>query len=571
MPGSPVVIPPVGVSTFSRISGRHDSSWGTGKKRRNRSGIVMGEIPAGRRPGGFFTGWRQSMKGARVTMKIQDAGTFQVADGLAVKARRHTGFRSAGRSAASSGCGCGADADPSCGMPPDAASFSFPLKWVVLAGAIWALWSTAVLGSADEKEKAPEKLPVTSERGLGKDLPSWVSLSGEFRVRYEGRRALGYRQGSDDGYGLIRTRLDLGLTPASWLKFGFQGQDASAPGIRDGLSNIGVFRDGFDLRQAYARIGSEASPVALTVGRQVLAYGDQRLVGALNWTNTSRAFDAVKLRVQGDGARFDVFSAQVVQNDPDVRINRSMEGNNLHGVYGVIENVIPGSTLEPYLLWQSTRSVVNELNRRGDLNRYTMGLRAWAKGLGPWDYNLALVQQRGDLAGAEIRAWGYYAELGYSIAAESSPRLYVHYNFGSGDEDGGDGRVGGFVDIYPTAHFLYGYNDLVGWRNLKNIRLGAEFKPHPKFGLQFDFHSFWLATGNDALYNVSGRLSVAPPPGGATDLKVGNELDAVFTVPVSKAVSLSGGVGHMFPGPFLKANTPGHGNTFTYLVASYRF
>ncbi len=77
----------------------------------------------------------------------------------------------------------------------------------------------------------------------------------------------------------------------------------------------------------------------------------------------------------------------------------------------------------------------------------------------------------------EIQAWGYYAELGYSIDAESSPRLYVHYNFGSGDEDGSDGRVGGFVDIYPTAHFLYGYNDLVGWRNLKNIRLGAEFKP----------------------------------------------------------------------------------------------
>ena len=208
------------------------------------------------------------------------------------------------------------------------------------------------------------------------------------------------------------------------------------------MPNIGVFRDGFDLRQAYTQIGSEKSPVALTVGRQVLAYGDQRLVGALNWTNTSRAFDAVKLQFRGDGARVDVFSAQVVQNDPEVRINRSMEGNNLHGVYGAIENVIPGSTLEPYLLLRSAASVVNELNQRGELNRYTMGLRAWAKGLGPWDYNLALVRQWGDMAGAVIDAWGYYVELGYSVDAESSPRLYVHYNFGSGDEDGSDGRVG---------------------------------------------------------------------------------------------------------------------------------
>ena len=520
----------------------------------------------------MFTGWCRMRTGAQLTMKIHDDGVFQVAGSLAEKVRRwQADCRSADGSASKPRSGDDPEGNQTFGTFLNLPNFPFPVKWAMLAGAISLLSSTAVLSSDDEEKKTAEKPPVTVDRALGNDLPSWVDLSGEFRVRYEGRRALGYRQGSDDGYGLIRTRLDLGITPASWLKFGFQGQDASAPGIRDGLPNIGVFRDGFDLRQAYAQIGSEKSPVTLTVGRQVLAYGDQRLIGALNWTNTSRAFDAVKLQFRGDGARVDVFSAQVVQNDPAVRINRSMEGNNLHGVYGAIENVIPGSTLEPYLLWQSTRSVVNELNQRGDLNRYTMGLRVWAKGLGPWDYNLALVRQRGDLAGAEIQAWGYYAELGYSIDAESSPRLYVHYNFGSGDEDGSDGRVGGFVDIYPTAHFLYGYNDLVGWRNLKNIRLGAEFKPHPKFGLQFDFHSFWLATGNDALYTVAGALSVAPPPGGATDLKVGNELDAVFTVPVSKAVSLSGGIGYMFPGPFLKANTPGDGNTFSYLVASYKF
>lgn len=505
-------------------------------------------------------------------MKIHEDGVFQVAGGLKEKPRqRRISCLSADGSDSTSGCGDNAEDDQEFSPLLNGSNFSPLLRRAVLAGTIWALSATVVLGSADKHDKAAEKPPVTDDRGVGKDLPDWVSLSGEFRVRYEGRRNLGYRQGSDDGYGLIRTRLDLGITPASWLKFGFQGQDASAPGIRDGLPNIGTFRDGFDLRQAYAQIGREKSPVTLTVGRQVLAYGDQRLIGALNWTNTSRAFDAVKIQFQGDGARVDVFSAQVVQNDPEVRINRSMEGNNLHGVYGAFENVIPGSTLEPYLLLRSAASVVNELNQRGELNRYTLGLRAWAKGLGPWDYNLALARQWGDMAGAVIDAWGYYVELGYSMDAESSPRLYVHYNFGSGDEDGGDGRVGGFVNLYPTAHFHYGHNDLVGWRNLRNIRLGAQFKPHRKFGLQFDFHSFWLATGNDALYNVSGVLSVAPPPGGAANLKIGNELDAIFTVPVSKAVNLSGGIGYMFPGPFLKANTPGAGNTFTYLVAAYKF
>lgn len=40
---------------------------------------------------------------------------------------------------------------------------------------------------------------------------------------------------------------------------------------------------------------------------------------------------------------------------------------------------------------------------------------------------------------------------------------------------------------------------------------------------------------------------------------------------MGNTVTLLGGVGHMFPGPFLEANSPGDGNTFTYLSIDYRF
>ena len=411
----------------------------------------------------------------------------------------------------------------------------------------------------------------TLKRGLGDARPEWLSLAGEFRVRCEDRQALGYRERRDDGYALVRTRLDIGIEAASWLRFGFQGQDARAPGIRDGVSNIGAFRDGFDIRQAYVQLGSSTAPFSVTVGRQLLAYGDQRLVGALDWANTSRAFDAVKLEARGPGAKIDISSASVVQNDPDRRINQSAEGDNLHGVYAAFDRIIPGSTVEPYVLWQTTPAVVKELDVRGDLDRYTAGGRGWAQGLGPWDYNMAIVGQRGQAAGADVEAWGYYVELGYSLDSRASPRLFVDYNFGSGDEDPADGRVGGFVDVYPTAHRWYGYNDLVCWRNIKNLRLGAEIKPHEKLGLPFDFHSFWLASRHDALYNVGGSLSVDPPKGGAPDTKIGDEANATFSLPVTEVLSLGGGIGYMLPGPFLKANTPGFGNTFSYLAVAYQF
>ena len=452
---------------------------------------------------------------------------------------------------------------------PPRGNGSAPLKRALLAGLIWILSAPAGFGQGGAPKR--DETPGTLQSGLGDELPGWLSLSGEFRFRFENGQGLGYSEDSDDGYGLTRTRLELGVRPVSWLNFGIQAQDSRAPGIRPALSNSGAVRDPFDLRQAYAEIGASRSAASLKVGRQALIYGDSRLIGAPNWSNTSRVFDAVRLQVRGSGAKLDLFSASVVRNDPNRRLNRSVEGEYLHGLYGSLENVIPGSTLEPYLLWQTKSSVVNELNAHGDLDRYTLGFRAWGKGLGPWDYNAALVRQWGQVAGSDIQAWAYYAELGYSIEARLNPRLYIHYNFGSGDKDSQDGRFGGFVNLYPTTAFLYGRANRVGWRNHKGLRLGSELKPHSKLTLLLEFHSFWLASKTDALYSAGGQVSVAPPPGGARDAKVGNEVDAVFTVPVTDNFSLGAGLAHMLPGPFVKANTPGHPFTYSYLFTSYKF
>ncbi len=452
---------------------------------------------------------------------------------------------------------------------PPRGNGSAPLKRAVLAGLIWILSAPVAFGQGGAPKR--DETPGTLQSGLGDELPGWLSLSGEFRFRFENPQGLGYSEDSDDGYGLTRTRLDLGVRPVAWLNFGIQAQDSRAPGIRPALSDSGAVRDPFDLRQAYAEIGASRSPASLKVGRQALIYGDSRLIGAPNWSNTSRVFDAVRLQMRGSGAKLDLFSASVVRNDPNRRLNRSVEGEYLHGLYGSLENVIPGSTLEPYLLWQTKSSVVNELNAPGDLDRYTLGFRAWGKGLGPWDYNAALVRQWGQVAGSDIQAWAYYGELGYSIEARLNPRLYIHYNFGSGDKDPEDGRFGGFVNLYPTTAFLYGRANRVGWRNHKGLRLGSEFKPHSKLTLLLEFHSFWLASKTDALYSAGGQVSVAPPPGGARDAKVGNEVDAVFTVPVTDNFSLGAGLAHMLPGPFVKANTPGHPFTYAYLFTSYKF
>jgi hypothetical protein len=403
-------------------------------------------------------------------------------------------------------------------------------------------------------------------------LPGWLKLSGEVRFRYESRLGLGFEEGNDDGYGLVRTRLNIDIQPNRWLQFFVQGQDARAPGIDDSRAG-GLYRDPLDLRQAYVRLkAGERRTIAVTVGRQLLNYGDQRLIGPLDWTNTSRTFDAAKLELQpSENVKLDFFSASVVENNPNRRVNLSPEGNNLHGFYGAIRGVIPKSTIEPYLLWKTTPFVNTELGRAGDLDRYTGGVRIWGAGLGRWDYNLAVIRQWGNAASIPISAWGSYAEVGYTLPLRWTPRAYAEYSYGSGDADPNDGRVGGFDDLYPTAHLWYGYNDMVGWKNLKNVRLGLQLQPHRKLKTSFDYHSFWLASRRDGLYNVAGRLAVAAPEEGAADSKIGDEIDVTFTVPLTPLIALGGGIGHLFTGPFLEASSPGHGNTFSFIFVAYKF
>ena len=198
-------------------------------------------------------------------------------------------------------------------------------------------------------------------------------------------------------------------------------------------------------------------------------------------------------------------------------------------------------------------------------------MRIWAKSIGPLDYNAAFVRQRGSLGSAGIRAWGAYAELGYTFRAAWVPRPYAEYTFGSGDSDPADGVAGGCADLFPTARLWYGYNDMVGWRKLKNIRIGSQFKPNGKISVRLDYHSFWLADKADGLYNVAGRRSVAARVGGATAAKVGDEVDATFAVPLTPIMTVGGEIGYMFAGPFPDANSPGSGNTFTFLFFGYKF
>ena len=109
------------------------------------------------------------------------------------------------------------------------------------------------------------------------------------------------------------------VKPVDWFKVYAQGQDTrefeserkNVPWVAGSEGD-----DPFDLRQAYVELGNPAKfPLVAKVGRQEFIYGDERLIGAFDWNNFSRTFDAVKLRYDAPEQKFwvDAFASHVVE------------------------------------------------------------------------------------------------------------------------------------------------------------------------------------------------------------------------------------------------------------------
>ena len=423
-------------------------------------------------------------------------------------------------------------------------------------------------GSVPTSQAQTVQTPFLSDQ-LNKNLPAWVRFSGEFRGRLEGFAGGGFSD-NGDAYWLNRLRLNMSLIPVSWLELQFQAQDAQVFG-RNAKPDGPPFQDAMDLRTAYVELlNPEDRMLGFRIGRQELVFGEQRLVGHVSWLNTARTFDAVRATVRYKGYRLDAFAASVV-NIRDREFNRRLDGNNFHGVYGSITSLVPKATIEPYGFWRLAPRLTTELGTPGNLDFKTAGLR-WVGTLpAGFDYGAELAGQIGTLGSDEIRAWASHWLLGYTASAfPHTPRFIAEYNYASGDDMPGDGMRGTFDQLYPTAHDKYGLADQVGWRNIHHGRLGVEFKPHAKLLLTGNYHSWWLASTRDGLYNAGGALVVISADR-STGRHVGQELDLQAVYSLSPQMQVAGGYAYLFPGTFLKNMTPGKAYQLPYMMISYKF
>jgi hypothetical protein len=400
-------------------------------------------------------------------------------------------------------------------------------------------------------------------------LPAWLRVRAELRGRMEGVEGAGFTADRDDSYYLNRFRFTATVQPSADFSFTAQVQDARVLNKRIGPSGA-PFRDEIDLRLAHADIGSTKARLAARVGRQELAFGDQRLIGHANWLNTARSFDGARVTFRSKPFQLDVFASSVVTIE-DTKANESdFDSSQFYGAYGAATTLVPHAVVEPYLLYRVGRDLRSELGAIGDLQAATIGVR-WVGALpARLEYNTEMAFQTGSLASDDVRAWAGHWQLRETFNARRGLRAIGEYNFASGDKSPTDGRRGTFDQLYPTGHDKYGLADQVGWKNIRHLRAGGEVLARKGLVLSSSYHTWWLADRHDALFNAAGVV-VARVAGGAANRHVGQELDAQATFAVSPQLQVAAGYAHIFPGAFLREATPGASFSAPYVMATYVF
>jgi hypothetical protein len=448
---------------------------------------------------------------------------------------------------------------------------------------------------ADKQPAAPAPLPPPGYAPIT-FLDGRLTIDIQEKMRFEVREnnfdfndAVNGPQ--DASWLLQRFRLGIGYSITPWLKVYAQGQDIREIG-GSRPNEVGVLGaegdDTFDILKAFIQAGDLKKGFSATVGRQFLSYGDQRLIGPLEWLNSARTFDAIKVRYADPAWSLELFTASPV-NFKDHMWNQSDfldndEGRNaiLSGAYFSMPRLIPWHSVTDFYVFHKMEDKISgaaaagpPVGAVGDSNFWTLGMlmKGDPKKLKGWDYSTEMAYQLGKAADLDHSAFAGNWGFGYTFAHSWKPRLGVQYSFATGDSNPLDGDSETFQNLYPTNHLFYGYMDTASWQNIHNPEVNFSIMPTPKLKLMLDYHAFWNETNSDLWYRANGITPVRAPAAAAaaTDNFRGHEIDLTATYKVNPHVGFMAGYSLFIAGNYLAQTGASDNAHFGYVQVQIDF
>ena len=307
-------------------------------------------------------------------------------------------------------------------------------------------------------------------------------------------------------------------------------------------------------------------PLRVRAGRQMLAFGAQRLVSGLPWANALRTWDGVRIDTTMSGWKITALGTAFVPTT-NRGLGEADSRHQLHGLY-LTRPAANGSGGADYYVLRTATPPRAFNGSAGRDARWTVGTRQWGRLATAGDYQFELSYQLGSTGPHSVAAWSFASQVGYALPGDRSLRWWAGLDWARGDAQPG-GRVGTFNQLFPLGHAFFGITDVIGRQNIIDLSAGASWNPIPALLLNAAWHHFRADETADAIYNPGG--GVVRPGGSYTAASIGEELDFTGRWSVSRHWALEAGYGHFFAGKAITQSGPARDIDFIYVSTTATF
>ena len=302
------------------------------------------------------------------------------------------------------------------------------------------------------------------------------------------------------------------------------------------------------------------------MGRQVLSYDNQRILGEMDWAQQGQSHDALTVSFHNETQKLDFGGAynstaeNVVQTPYTVANYKAMQYAWYHNQFS---EKLGASFLVLNTGYEFTRNPNTPESKI---------LVDYMQTFGPYltykkdkiDTSFWLYGQTGKSTDQQVSAWNAAANINYSIT--NSFKAGLGYEFLSGkDSNDGSTVIKSFNPIFGTNHGFNGYMDYfyVG-NHLKNVGLQDIF-----IKLNYNVNKWQFALIPHVFLAAADVVNV--PLNEKMDSYLGTEVDATFGYNFKKDITVTGGYSQMFGSKtmeFIKTGDASHTNNWAWLMVS---
>ena len=330
-----------------------------------------------------------------------------------------------------------------------------------------------------------------------------ITASGEVRVRCE------YNNNTDESFNkddatvhqtLMRTRLNINAEINDNASIFMQFQDSRRFGDPES-GDVGDHGDVY-LHQGYITVNQLwNNGIGVKIGRFEVKTGNERVLGAVGWSNVGRVWDGTQFFCNSDNIDFTGYWLRPRDDFNEVE-------NSDFDIFGISANL---KTINLELFGFYLKDAVKPIPADSSINRVegmVFGLYHFREH-NQFDFTLNAVYQTGKYAlGSEYDVAAYLItfEAGYSFDSNMNPRLAAGIDLASGDDEFADDKYSAYYEYAYTGHKFRGYmdyfvaSDLAG---LIDIMLRGKLNPVDGWTVKGDFHLFSSAVE----YNADGDKS----------------------------------------------------------------